>query len=95
MEGIGPLIEALLGKMGVGHLEAINRLGDEWETLVPEPWRSHSRPVVIRGDALIVEAPAEARSILRYAERQLLGALDEALGPGVVSRIEVRTSRRR
>ncbi len=94
MEGIGPLIESLLGKLGVGRLDAISRLGEEWEAIAPEPWRSHSRPVVIRGETLVVEAPAAARSVLKYAERRLLGALDEALGPGVVQRVELRTTGR-
>lgn len=94
LEPMGGMIGGALRKLGLERLDVVLALLDEWEELAPDPWRQHARPVLLRGGELLVEAlSAPAVSLLRYATGDLLRALDERFGEGVVSVVRVRASR--
>jgi hypothetical protein len=91
MENIGPLIDALLRRFGVAKVKAMADLAETWQEQAPEPWASQARPLVIQGTTLVVEVSQGARSVLKYAERDLLEHLADGLGEGTVPRLERRT----
>lgn len=98
MTGPVPLsdgIEAFLARFGLPSPEVSQSIFDRWHDVGP-PWSEHARPVVLRGGELVVEALAPSMvSVLRYAVGNLHKALDELLGPGVVTSVTVRPPGRR
>ncbi len=76
--------------MGLPDPVLMSQIGEEWDTLAGAPWAGRSRPVVIRGRALVVEASSPSMvAFLRYGAAQLLEALQKRFGEGVVEEIEV------
>jgi len=92
LEPMGRLIGQTLAGLGLGRLDVVLALLDEWESVVPEPWCSHSRPAYLRDGELMVEAASpQAVSLLRYAVGDLLRTLDERFGEGVVLSVRVQS----
>ena len=75
---------------GQGGPALVDLLG-RWPAVVGEQLAAHSRPVSLRGGALVigVDEPAWAAQ-LGWLEADLRRRLSEALGAGVVTRITVR-----
>lgn len=98
MTGPVPLsdgIEAFLARYGLPTPEVSQVIFERWDE-VGSPWSDQARPVVLRGGELVVEALAPSMvSVLRYAVGNLHRALDERLGPGVVTSVTVRPPGRR
>jgi hypothetical protein len=68
----------------------MSQLIDEWDDLAGTPWVGRSRPVVIKGRTLVVEASAPSMvAFLRYGATQLVETLSERFGEGVVDQVEV------
>jgi hypothetical protein len=84
------LISRALRNLGIDHLEVIMTLTEEWGNVAPEPWCSHSTPLLLKDGELLVEADSpQAVRLLRYAIGGLLQALDERFGGGVVGSVRV------
>jgi hypothetical protein len=86
--------EASLGdvfrKMGLPDPVLMSQLVDEWDELAGTPWVGRSRPVVIKGRTLVVEASSPSMvAFLRYGATQLVETLRARFGEGVVDQIEV------
>jgi predicted nucleic acid-binding Zn ribbon protein len=66
-----------------------------WADIVGPQLAAHARPLSLTAGVLLVAVtdPAWATQ-LRFLEADLLGRLEEALGEGVVTRVEVRLRRR-
>lgn len=93
LESMGGMIGGALRKLGLDRLDVMLALFDDWEELAPDPWCRHARPVLLRGGELLVEAvSAPAVSLLRYATGDLLRALDQRFGEGVVSVVRVQAA---
>lgn len=89
-ESLDALVTQALQNLGIERLDVMMTLLDEWEALTPEPWCSHASPLLLKGGELLVEASsAPAVSLLRYAGGDLLRALDEQFGEGVVGSVRV------
>ena len=72
------------------------RISREWDELAGEPWVGRSRPLVIEGKTLVVEANTPSLvAFLRYGSAALVAALSEALGAGHIDSIEVKSPPRR
>jgi hypothetical protein len=77
-------------KMGLPDPVVMSQLVDEWDQLAGNPWVGRSRPVVIRGKTLVVEASSPSMvAFLRYGAAQLVASLKTRFGEGVVDQIEV------
>lgn len=77
-------------KMGLPDPVLMSELIDEWDELAGTPWVGRSRPVVIKGRTLVVEASAPSMvAFLRYGATQLVETLKTRFGEGVVDQIEV------
>ncbi len=77
-------------KMGLPDPVLMSQLIDEWDELAGTPWVGRSRPVVIKGRTLVVEASAPSMvAFLRYGATQLVETLSERFGEGVVDQVEV------
>lgn len=62
----------------------------EWDEMVGHPWKGRSRPVVVKGTTLVVEAAnASMITLLRYGEANLLEVLAGRFGEGKVTGVEV------
>jgi hypothetical protein len=90
LESMEGLVVSALQNLGIDRLDVILALVDEWSTCAPQPWSSHASPLLLKGGELVVEArSSEAVSLLRYAVGDLLRALDERFGEGVVGSVRV------
>lgn len=77
-------------KMGLPDPVLMSQLIDEWDELAGTPWVGRSRPVVIKGKTLVVEASAPSMvAFLRYGATQLVEILKARFGDGVVDQVEV------
>ncbi len=77
-------------KMGLPDPVLMSQLIDEWDELAGTPWVGRSRPVVIKGRTLVVEASAPSMvAFLRYGATQLVETLRVRFGDGVVDQVEV------
>ena len=85
----GPLRDALR-RLGLGNMDALFRLMNEWDTVAGAPWAGASSPVFLKDGELVVEAKALAAiRMLRYATGDLMESLDEFCGPGVVDSVRI------
>jgi hypothetical protein len=90
LKPVGDLIPAVLAGLGIGRLDVMLRLAEEWTELVEEPWKTHTVPLILRDGELVVEAktPAAVR-MLRYGATALVEHLTAIFGPDVVHSVEV------
>ena len=56
LEPLGEGIEKIFGRLGLPDPRVMSAVLDEWDELGAPPWRGNSRPVVVRGRTLVVEA---------------------------------------
>lgn len=87
-------LERLAGRLGAPAPAAVAALFGRWPDVVGPDAGAHCAPQSLRDGVLIVAAddPAWAAS-LRYLGDTLVTRLEEAVGTGVVKRVEVRVVR--
>ena len=64
MSDLEPLAEGLekvFGRLGLPDPRVMSAIIDEWDTLAGTPWKGNSKPVVVRGRTLVVEATGAGR----------------------------------
>src|SRR5687767_10493668 len=88
---VGMSVERVLRHLGAPTVDALETVFGQWATLVGARVAEHAEPVAVANGRLTVRAedPAWA-SQLKWLERDLVDRLALALGPGVVTSIEVR-----
>ena len=85
----GPL-RAALRRLGLGDMDVLFRLMNEWDEVAGAPWAGASSPVFMKDGELVIEAVAlPAVRMLRYATGDLMERLDEFCGPGVVESVRI------
>jgi hypothetical protein len=78
-------------KMGLPDPAVMKEIMDNWDGVAGDPWAGRSKPVIVQGDTLIVEASTPSLvAFLRYAKSDLLESLETLLGKGKIEHIEVR-----
>ncbi|MBA2280848.1 MAG: DUF721 domain-containing protein [Acidimicrobiia bacterium] len=84
-------LDRLLGSLGAPSADALSALFERWSELAGMPLADHGEPVRLEGGVLTVAVrePAWATE-WRYRQGELLRRCDEALGEGIVTRVEVR-----
>lgn len=88
---IGESLQRVSTSLGMPTTDALSAVFGRWSSLVGEQVAAHAKPVRLRHGALAiaVDDPVWATQ-LRWLESDLLARLGEALGEGVVQRLEVR-----
>lgn len=77
--------------MGLPDPGLMASLSEEWDQLAGHPWAGRSRPLVVQGQTLVVEADSPSLvAFLRYAEKALVEAITTRFGEGVIHSVEVR-----
>lgn len=90
LEPVGDGIDELFRRLGLSNPRLQSAVIEEWDELVGEPWLGRSRPVVVKGTTLVVEANAPSLvSFLRYGEASLLEVLSRRFGEGQITGVEV------
>ena len=92
---LGASLDRVARGLGGAGAEALGGLFGHWADIVGPQLATHARPLSLRAGVLVVAAdePGWATQ-LRYLETDLLRRLAEALGEGVVKRVEVRVRAR-
>ena len=88
---IGQSLRRVTSSLGMPSADALGAVFGRWAQLVGEQLAAHATPVRLRHGALAVavDDPVWATQ-LRWLERDVVAKLTEALGDGVVDRLEVR-----
>ena len=88
---IGQSLRRVTASLGMPSADAVGTVFGKWAQLVAEQVAAHATPVRLRNGALsvAVDDPVWATQ-LRWLESDVVAKLTEALGEGVVDRIEVR-----
>lgn len=90
LEPFSESLNDVFARLGLPDPVLMSQVSDEWETLAGKPWVGRSKPLFVRGQALIVEASGPSMvAFLRYGEATLLETLKERFGVGVINSIEV------
>lgn len=88
---VGESLGAVARALGGAGAPALVELLQRWPAVVGEQLAAHSRPVSLRSGTLTIAADEPAWGAqLRWLEADLRRRLDEAVGPGTVTRIAVR-----
>jgi hypothetical protein len=78
-------------RLGLPDPVVMSQLTEKWDELAGSPWSGHSTPLFIQGTTLVVEASSPSMvAFLRYGSADLIRAIADRLGEGVVDRIDVR-----
>jgi len=81
----------LFRKIGLPDPLVMSQITDDWDSVAGEPWAGRSRPIIIKGSTLIVEASTPSLvAFLRYAVSDLEEKLETLVGKGIIDHIEVR-----
>ena len=87
---LGSIIERASGSIDIRQGELIER----WEDVVPGDWRSIATPIGIREQSLLVEVEnGTAGSLLKYQTQQLVDAIADEFGSGLVTSVRLQISR--
>ena len=85
-EVLGPTLE----RLGLGSVELMTTLAEEWDELAGEVWAGISRPIVVRDKELVIEVdPPSAVRVVAYDAGRLLQEIDRRFGEGAVAEVKV------
>ena len=84
-------LERVLRSLGAPSADALGSLFEDWPALVGDRVAAHVRPLRLSDTTLVlgVDEPGWATQV-RWMGQELLARLEDGLGPGVVTAIEVR-----
>lgn len=95
LEPISDGLDDVFSRLGLANARVMAELQSAWDEVAGAPWRGKSRPVVVRGKTLVVEAAAPSLvAFLRYGVTSLVASLAERFGEGVIEAVEVVAPRR-
>ncbi len=84
-------VDDMFRRLGLPDPVLMSQLIESWDELAGNPWNGRSKPVIVEGKTLIVEASLPSLvAFLRYGSADLIGRLGERFGAGVIDEIEVR-----
>lgn len=79
-------------RLGLPDPLLVGKIKESWDDVAPNPWKGRSSPVTVQGKTLIVEANSPSMvAFLRYSSADLVKALTDRFGEGVVDSVEVRS----
>jgi predicted nucleic acid-binding Zn ribbon protein len=84
-------LDRVMASLGSAPVATVSAVFDRWPSIVGTAIAGAAEPVALEGATLVVRVRDGGwASQLRWMERELVAKLDEALGDGVVERLEVR-----
>jgi hypothetical protein len=90
LEPVTETLDGVFARLGVANPKLMADLSGDWDTLAGAPWAGRSKPVVVRGKTLVVEASQPSVvAFLKYGVSGLLETLATRFGEGVVTAVEV------
>ncbi len=90
LEPVSDTLEEVFTRLGLAHPQVMAELSQKWDDIAPSPWGGRSRPVLVKGKTLVVEATQPSLvAFLRYGITALLDSLAKRFGEGVVTVVEV------
>jgi predicted nucleic acid-binding Zn ribbon protein len=93
---LGVALDRLLGGLGAPPAGALATLYERWQELAAAPLADHGTPLSVDDGVLVVAVDDGLWATeWRYRQGDVLRRCDEALGEGVVRRIETRVRPRR
>ena len=88
---ISEVLGSIIEKASVGIDVRHGQLVTEWKSFAPDDWVTFGTPVGVRYKTLLIEvSDGSAATLLRYQMRDLLDAIEERFGTGIVSSVKVR-----
>lgn len=93
---IGAALDAVLRGLGAPEASGVHLVFDRWAEVVGESLAARTRPVKIEGNHLVlaVDEPAIATHV-RFLQPELLARLEELLGAGRVTALDLRVGRKK
>ena len=88
---VGRSLDRVLRGLGAPEASGVHLVFDRWAEVVGEGLAARTRPLRIEGNHLVlaVDEPAMATHV-RFLQGQLLARLEELLGPGRVTALDLR-----
>ena len=95
-EPLGRSLDRVLRGLGAPEASGVHLVFDRWAEVVGESLAARTRPLRLEGDHLVlaVDEPAMATHV-RFLQGQLLARLEELLGPGRVTALDLRVGRKK
>jgi hypothetical protein len=92
---IGPALDAVMRGLGAPEASGVHLVFDRWSEVVGEALAARTRPLRMDGQRLVlaVDEPAIATHV-RFLQAELLARLEELLGPGRVTALDLRVGRK-
>ena len=92
---IGVALDAVMRGLGAPEASGVHLVFDRWAEVVGDSLAERTRPLKIEGNRLVlsVDEPAIATHV-RFLQAELLARLEELLGPGRVSALDLRVGRK-
>lgn len=89
-------LDAVVRSLGAPAASGVHLVFDRWAEVVGEALAARTRPLKLDGERLVlaVDEPVIATHV-RFLQPELLARLDELLGPGRVTGLELRVGRKR
>lgn len=93
---VGKALDAVMRGLGAPEASGVHQVFDRWAEVVGDSLAERTRPLRIEGDRLVlaVDEPAMATHV-RFLEKELLNRLQELLGPGRVTALDLRVGRKK
>jgi hypothetical protein len=90
LEHFSDSVDEMFKRLGLPDPVVMAAVGSEWDELAGAPWKGRSKPLYIKGTALVVEASSGSMvAFLRYDEAGLVRRLGERFGPGTIESVEI------
>jgi hypothetical protein len=92
---IGTALDAVMRGLGAPEASGVHLVFDRWSEVVGEALAARTRPLRMDGQRLVlaVDEPAIATHV-RFLQAELLARLEELLGPGRVTALDLRVGRK-
>ena len=93
---IGQTLDAVMRGLGAPEASGVHLVFDRWAEVVGDGLAARTRPLKIDGGRLVlaVDEPAIATHV-RFLQAELLARLEELLGPGRVTALDLRVGRKK
>jgi hypothetical protein len=93
---IGPALDAVMRSLGAPEASGVHLVFDRWPEVVGEALAARTRPLRMDGQRLVlaVDEPAIATHV-RFLQAELLVRLEELLGPGRETALDLRVGPKR
>ena len=88
---IGAALDSVMRGLGAPEASGVHLVFDRWSEVVGDSLAARTRPLKMDGSRLVlaVDEPAIATHV-RFLQTELLARLDELLGPGRVTALDLR-----